>query len=266
MEDFNFLDYPVKLYFDENLIKNIKIDLRPKITYAHGLNVGGINTLKEAVKIPDNYFELIDRGSLYSEIISYKINKGLYNLEVDKEVLKQIILSKNYKIFIAETPGIKIENSVSTPVLKIVSFEGIGKFYDLVLMILKEYIQKFYRREEKRKTMDYLEVEPLSVDQHSDMFPENNEIIIKIPKNLTKDITQIIEQLKKYNLDKDEIPEEWENWKNSFVIHFDNHLYTPLIIWKQNKEKIKSIPVKLNKGETKFVSDFRDYLTRNKPC
>ena len=47
-------------------------------------------------------------------------------------------------------------------------------------------------------------------------------------------------------------------------MHFDNHLYTPLIIWRKNKEEIKSIPVRLNKGETKFVSDLRKFLNRNK--
>lgn len=36
------------------------------------------------------------------------------------------------------------------------------------------------------------------------------------------------------------------------------------MIWRKNKEEIKSIPVKLNKGETKFVNDLRNFLNRNK--
>ena len=36
------------------------------------------------------------------------------------------------------------------------------------------------------------------------------------------------------------------------------------MIWKKNKEEIKSIPVKLNKGEAKFVNDLRKFLDRNK--
>ena len=36
------------------------------------------------------------------------------------------------------------------------------------------------------------------------------------------------------------------------------------MIWKKNEEEIKSIPVKLNKGEAKFVNDLRKSLDRNK--
>jgi hypothetical protein len=48
------------------------------------------------------------------------------------------------------------------------------------------------------------------------------------------------------------------------TIHFDKHLYTPLVIYKKGKENIKSIPVKLNKGETKFVEDLRIFIKNNK--
>jgi len=260
-KDFEFLEHPVKLEFDENILRKIKIDLRPKITIAHGLKVGSADTvIEEPLDIPDNYFELLDWNSIYSDIANYKISKGMFNLLIDKEVLKQIIFSKRYEIFIVESSGLKIENNGSKPTLKITSFDGIKKLHDLILMVLKDYIQKFYRREEKRKTMDYIEVEPLMRERYSDMFPENKKIIIKIPKNLTKDIVKVTEQLNKYS--KGKIPEEWKKW-DSFIVHFDNHLYTPLVIWRKNKEEIKSIPVKLNKGETKFVSDLRAFLNRN---
>ena len=260
-KDFDFLEHPVKLEFDENILRKIKIDLRPKITIAHGLKVGSADTvIEEPLDIPDSYFELLDWNSIYSEIVNYKISKKMFNLLIDKEILKQIILSKKYKIFIAESSGLKIENNGSKPLLKITSFDGIKKLHDLILMVLRDYIQKFYRKEEKRKTMDYIEVEPLMREKHSDMFPEDKKIIIKIPKNLTKDIVKVTEQLNKYS--KGKIPEEWKKW-DSFIVHFDNHLYTPLVIWRKNKEEIKSIPVKLNKGETKFVSDLRAFLNRN---
>ena len=262
-EDFDFLEHPVKLEFDENILKNIKIDLRPKITIAHGLRVGSADTvIEESLDIPDNYFELLDWDSIYSDITNYKISKEMFNLLIDKEVLSQIIFSKKYEIFIVETSGLKIENNESKPILRITSFDGVEKLHDLILMVLKDNIQKFYRREEKRKTMDYIEVEPLNIKKHSAMFPEDNEIIIKIPKKLTNDIIEVTNQLNEYN--KGNFPGEWEKWDSSFIVHFDNHLYTPLIIWRKNKEEIKSIPVRLNKGETKFVSDLRKFLNRNK--
>ena len=177
--------------------------------------------------------------------------------------MREIILSKKYEVLISESPGLEIENNGNKPKLKITSFEGVKKLHELILMILKDYIQKFYRRAEKRKTMDYLEAEPLTIKGHSTMFPENNEIIIKIPRKLTNDIVEVIKQLGEYNPNNRKLPEEWKKW-DSFIVHLDNHLYTPLVIWKKNKKEIKSIPVKLNKGETKFVKDFKEFLNRNK--
>lgn len=171
-EDFDFLEHPVNLEIDKNILKNLKMDLRPKITIAHGLKVGGVDTIiEEPVEIPDDYFELLNWDSIYSDIMNYKITKGMFNLLIDKENLKRIILSKKYKIFVAESSGLKIENNGSKPVLRVTSFDGIKKLHDLILMVLKDYIQKFYRREEKRRTMDYLEVEPLT-KEHSAMFPK----------------------------------------------------------------------------------------------
>jgi len=172
-------------------------------------------------------------------------------------------LSKKYKIFATESLGSKIENNGSKPILRITSFDGIKKLHDLILMVLKDYIQKFYRREEKRKTMEYLEVEPLMIKKHSSMFPGDNEIIIKIPRKLTKDIAEVTKQLGEYNPNNGKLPEKWKKW-DSFIVHLDNHLYTPLVIWRKNKEEIKSIPIKLNKGEAKFVNDLRNFLNRNK--
>ena len=262
-EGFNFIEHTVKLKIDENILKNIKIDLRPKITVAHGLKTGIVDTvIEESVEIPDKYFKLLDWNSIYAEIMNYKIIKGMFNLLIEKDTIMKIILSKKYKIFLSESSVFKIETNGGKPFLKIVSFDGISKLNEIALMVLKDYIQKFYRKEEKKKTMDYLEVEPLSIGKHSDMFPEDKEVIIKIPKNLINNIEEVRKQLSQYE-NKDTVPEEWKTW-DSFLVHLDNHLYTPLVIWKKNIEAIKSIPAKLNEGEKKFVDDLRKFINRNK--
>jgi hypothetical protein len=262
-DDFDFLESPVKLTVDEDILRNIKIDLRPKITVAHGLSVGTVEMITdEPLTIPEEYFKFIDWDSVYSEVMNYKITKGMYNLIIDMNAIKQIIESGGYKIFLSESAGISVENNDGKPVLKINSFDGIKKFQEIILMIVKDYILKFYRKEEKRKTMDYLEVEPLTINGHPSMYPEDKEIILKIPKKLASEIKDVMKQLEEYNPNDDKLPETWKKW-DSFIVHLDNHLYTPLIIWKKNKEEIKSIPVKLNKGETKFLEDFKNFLNRN---
>lgn len=56
-----------------------------------------------------------------------------------------------------------------------------------------------------------------------------------------------------YQKDIEEIP----------TIHFDKHLYTPLVVYDKHKEFIKSELVKLNEGETQFVKKLRDYIKQN---
>ena len=159
-DDFDFLNYSVKLEIDENILRNIEIDLRPKITVAHGLRVGTAEAVvDEALTIPEEYFEIIDWNSLYSEIINYKIAKGMYNLIIDSSAIIDIVKSRIYRIFLSESEGMSIENNNGKPSLKIKSFDGVRKLHDIILIILKDYIQKFYRKKEKRKTMDYLEIQ-----------------------------------------------------------------------------------------------------------
>ncbi|GIW65483.1 MAG: hypothetical protein KatS3mg095_0002 [Candidatus Parcubacteria bacterium] len=263
-DNFDFLNYSIRVTVDDDILRNIKIDLRPKITVAHGLTVGTAESvIDEPLTIPEEYFEIIDRNFLYSEIINYKITKGMYNLILDTNAIMQIVKSGAYKIFLSESTAISIENNNGKPVLKIYSFDGIRKFHEIILMVLKDYILKFYRKEEKRKTMDYLEVEPLTINKHPSTYPENKEILLKIPKKLADDIEEVMKHLERYDPVNNKLPEAWKNW-DSFIVHLDNHLYTPLIIWKKNKEEIKSIPIKLNKGETKFLEDFKNFLDKNK--
>jgi len=261
-EDFDFLKEPLNLTMDKSILQNIKIDLRPKVIIAHGLKVGNAQMYIEPIDIPVEYLDLIDWNEIYHEILNYKINKGFYNLILDMEVIKNLVKLKNYKIFLPEIEGIKIESN-GKPTLKIISFEGIKKLQEIILVLLRDYIQKFYQKEEKIKTMNYLEVEPLTINNQASMYPEDNKIVLKIPKQLKSEIEEVRRQLANYNPNNEQLPKEWINW-NSIIIHLDNHLYTPLIIWKAGKEDIKSIPVKLNEGETKFVKDFKDYLQRNK--
>jgi len=248
-DNFNFLKHPLKLELDEKVLKNIKIDLRAKITLTDRLKVKETDATYEALEITKESLNFIDWDFIYLEAINYKIANEMYNLIVDIDTIKEIINSKKYKIFLNPLDGIAIQNNS----LKIVSFDGVKKLNDIILMVIKEYISKFYKNRERKKAMNCLEVEPLT-KEHSFMYPQ--KVIVKISKEAINDIKKIIQELNEYDPNNNKIPTNWESW-NSFAVHFDNHLYTPLIIWQQNKDKIKSIPVKLNEGETKFVKDLK---------
>ncbi|PIP12853.1 MAG: hypothetical protein COX48_06005, partial [bacterium (Candidatus Stahlbacteria) CG23_combo_of_CG06-09_8_20_14_all_34_7] len=73
-------------------------------------------------------------------------------------------------------------------------------------------------------------------------------------KNEIKNIRKLLKEVDNlYQKDLEEIP----------TIHFDKHLYTPLVVYDKHKEFIKSEPVKLNDGETEFVRKLRDHIKQN---
>ena len=260
-EDFDFINYPLKLTIDQKNLNNIVIDLRPKITLTHEFNFGTVQSMiDEPSDIPDEYFKIIDWNYLYSEIVNYKTTKGMYNLMVDSEAIMQIVKSGGYKIFLDQTAEESTKNN-NKPIFTIHSFNEVKQFQDIILMVLKEYLNRFYSKEKKRKTMNYLEAEPLTIKGHTYMYPEEGKITLKIPESLNTDIMNVMKQLKIYC--SGAIPANWKPGK-SFILDLNNHLYTPLIIWMKNKDEIKSMPVKLNKGETDFVHDFEVFIDKNR--
>ena len=258
-DNFDFLKYKLVLENDDDILGKVKLDLRPRITLARGLNVENVDSkIDESIKIPEEYLDLIDWQYIYSELMDYKLSNGLYNLVIETEVLKNIVKNQKYEIFLLEDEDFEIE---SRSRLKIKSFKGVRKFQNIILLVLKDYISKFYRVKLKQESMNHLEVEKLTIDNHPHMYPKNRRIIVKVPKDLTNDIKDILEQLKNYELDRCKIPEKWKKWE-SFIVHFDKHLYTPLIVYEKNKKSITSFPVKLNEGETRFIKDLKTYLEK----
>src|SRR5690606_668826 len=153
--------------------------------------------------------------------------------------------SSLYKLYLYDSEDIKVENRQT----KLTTFSAVKRLQDIVIMILKEYISKFYLNREKQTSMQFIEAKPLNVKTHSEVFPKNEEIVIKIPKEFHNDIEMLKKELENYDPENYKIPSQWVLGDN-FVVHFDHHLYTPLIVWQKNKDDIKSVPVKLNEGET----------------
>lgn len=247
-DDFNFLDHPIKLKIDDAILTSLKIDIRPKFTYIENLK-SYKPVSSEPIEIPKEYLDVIDWNSVYLNIMNYKIEKGFYNLIIDRNVLKKIVLKKRYIYALKDQ-------------IKIQTFEDILRLRHLVEMIIKKYIDKFYRKQEKKKTMDYLIVKPLD-RSYTHVYPEGYKIILKIPKSLLEDFKSLINQLEEYTNSNKLIDIYRHDIDYIPTIHFDRHLYTPLMVYKKGREDIKSIPVKLNEGETRFVKDLRTFLKIN---
>jgi superfamily II DNA or RNA helicase len=146
-ENLNFLDHPVKLVLDEEILKRTKIDLRNKIQIVESGENREIYNINEHVEIPKEYLNIVDWDNIYLKIIEFKMSKGMYNLIIEKEELRKIVESNYYKLFVSELNNIEVKSN------KIVvnNFEGLRELQNkVILTILKTYIDKFYRIKERR--------------------------------------------------------------------------------------------------------------------
>lgn len=241
-EAFDFTEIPLKLEIDEDILLKMRVDIRPKISIAHGLETGVVDTVHdEPVLVPRELLDCINWEEVYLDLMSYKLSRGYYNLWIPKHIPEEIARAK-YALF-------------ATPEqLTVKKFEETKNIMEIILTILKTYMDRFYRRHEKQKTMEHLKIKPL---QRNDDNLNFNEITLKVPRALIQDFQEIIKDIKRVcKEDVEIIP----------TVHFDRHLYSPLVVYKRGKryEDIKSSPVKLNKRETQFVKELREHLRRNR--
>jgi len=242
----------IELETDKEILRKIKIDIRPRVRLAHGLETSISETTAGRMDLRD-YIDLLNWDEIYLKILNYKISKGLFNLRLHKDVLSEIIKSQDYEVYaFPEQTKPKI-------------FADLNNLEDIVLMVLKNYIDKFYDYKLRRTEAKQLEF-PFMVKEDSNLLygceyytlkieiPKDNKERQKRKREIEK-IKNLLEEVDKlYQKDFEEIP----------TIHFDKHLYTPLVIYDKHKEFIKSEPAKLNDGETKFVKALKEYVEINK--
>ncbi len=248
-KDFDFTKYFIKLGFNKDILKNVKIDLRPKVKLAHGLTTTAGKAQAKNVDLK-NYSVLFNWDRIYLKMLEFKMSKGYFNLGIQKNVLKQIIEDGNYEI----------NAEPSQIMLKTIS--DMGNLEEISLMVLKNYVERFYNHNFWQTEARQLQF-PFMTKDEDNLSYDHYTLKIEIPKdkedrrkrkNEIEKIKKLIGEVDKlYQKDLEEIP----------TIHFDKHLYTPLVVYDEYREFIKSEPVKLNKGETDFVKKMRDYLKQN---
>jgi len=249
-QDFDFTNHFIEFEIDENLLRTIKIDIRPRIKLAHGLVSAQGETEAERMYLGE-YIDLLNWNNIYHKILNYKISKGLSNLRLCKDVLPEIIRSRNYKVY-------AFPEQVCPR-----KFLDLNNLEEIILVMLKSYIDKFYTyklRQTETKQMQFSfmvkEDDNLSYDQYTLKIeiPKDKKERQKRKQEIEK-IKKLLKQVDKlYQKDIDEIP----------TLHFDRHLYTPLVVYDKHKEFVKSEPGKLNDGETRFIRGLRDYLKKSK--
>ncbi len=241
-KEHRFKDAILDLEASADILERVAIDLRTKINVAEG----GFNNqvAEDAETYQDNllnrFFEWIDFNALSMEINRYKLLRGYTNLIIQKGMLDRILKSPGYRIF---------SYAGQIGPLEAVS----GKVTDIAASVLKDYMNKFYADKEKDYLTRYGTLRPLTAADYPELFPKERKMVVKAPREYADEVEKIVQDMEKfYRQDVDDIP----------TIHFDHHLYSPIAAWRKGKrfQSIKTAPIKLNEGETRFLNHLRTYL------
>jgi len=248
--------------FDQILLKlepeeqiDSKIDLLPRATIIDGREEQTLVTTidQKPKQIQKNVLDILDWDDVYYSILDHKNERGLSNITLTKDTIKNIIYEKKYTLLCNED------------LLKPDSFESLENTKDIIVLILKKYFDRYYAKERNAWEKRNLELKPLVpedenlLDSYRVQINEDDQVLLRNLETTIKSGTiytskseiRLIGDLRTYI---DKTPATFKN------AYFKNHLYQPLLA-KQETKRIITIPMGLNQGEAKFVEDLDTYLT-----
>ncbi|EDY35133.1 hypothetical protein ABOONEI_2675 [Aciduliprofundum boonei T469] len=243
----------IRLYRDNSLSK-VVIDLRPRASVLVSKEEGEIKaqTQVEDLHIEQPFLDLLNWDYIYGEILEYKRGRGWYNLLITKESLQKILYpsiengSKEYvyDLHLPDPSKVKPSKLRDVPYLE-----------DLAILILKNYITKFYyiqRMRWEKRNLTYYKLTP----GDKNFF---EKYIIKIPEKELSNFEYLVNLLEEENYEPLYGPYD-KGLKNVYI---DVHLYQPLL---EDNSKVTIIPKGLNEGERDFIEKLRNYLKNKQEC
>ena len=193
--------------------------------------------------IPNVSLALVDWQKVYLELLEYKESKGLTNFALKPQTAREIM---------ATTEPVRLYSLVADDsVIKPKSYSAGDRLHEVVVSILRKYMDKFYRVQRERWDSRNMVYE--KIDREDANFQDYTLRISRDENELIKAIEELLREGERiYKEETDDLPN----------VYFDRHLYQPLLI--EQGDKVKSTPPGLKASERQFVKDMREYCRLQK--
>ncbi len=251
------LDIPDKSFFDYLVKNKISIDCRSKVqTFESEASISSLKSETEKNYLNLKYLPLLNYDRMFEELVQYKNEKLYHNIIIQKDKLIEILSNNDWYSFIIPKAHLEID-----------VYEKIESVTDFCIIVLKSYLDKFYKFEKSKWEADLIEYK--EIEENDNNFVKEYSIRYYAPEQGAKscidelnNFTNAVSMfLKKYN----KIPNYSVNSFSKSLIAFDfeKHLYSPLIAFKPNGMDLQITPVSLNSGEKEFVDLLKEYIDTN---
>jgi hypothetical protein len=267
--DRRFVDEPTfALELDSDDAVKPVIDLRPVVGVLASVQADGSVKVDETPTIiTPSILALLDWDTLYTELLTWRRQRGFHNLAINRQVVPEILaVLKNGGQEVTPFYTLYAPQQMTTPR----RFADVPLLQRLVFQVITKYIERFYLRAQQRWENENLEYRLLDRSDPNLMLSDLDGrgtagYIIKVSRD-EEELMHLVEDLVEqgthlYSTDQQEFP----------TLIFDRHLYAPLVAEGfydghefDNRLAFKSVPVALNRGETRFVWKLRDYLHKQR--
>lgn len=233
----------------------ILIDCRSKVQTLESTFSMQIESIPEEHTIDEQYIPFLDFERILDELETYKNEKFYYNISLSKDGITDILKTNGWYSLIIPKMHITID-----------SMEKLSLATEFAVMVLKSYIDKFYKYEKDRWEAPLLEYQEL--DSGNGNFVEEYKFSYYDASDgdpTATTVEQFVEDLKMLLNQHSGIPTYEKGTLSDSLIAFDfrYHLYTPLICLKAGGLKLTVTPISLNEDEKRFVDKLRAYVDSN---
>lgn len=242
-----------EIVFDKLVYKN---NTKVVVNWSTALQVMSSKEGSISVKavLADNHFReehipFINIDKLHKELIDYKNERGFFNLTIKRNNLETLLMDRSLYTVQAEDD-----------LFEFTSVNKIPLWNEIASSVLKKQMDQFYYAKQREYENSYLRYSRLKKDD-AKVAKDNYAVYIpkgdnssSIKERLTE-LTKLIEQ----GWRQSEAVFEHHTFK---AIHFDRHLYYPLIHLPPDQH-LTSSPVGLNKGEWQFVRNLERFYREN---
>jgi hypothetical protein len=231
----------------------VRLDWYPRVQMKQSKSSTQITALtnEQDKKLSASHLAFFDWEQVYFELQFYKSERAWHNVAINKAELHDLLLQGDwYKLYIPEGE------------LAFDNIENLRTWQEIGTILLKKFMDRRF---------NYTKSEFIVANAFTrilDKTHPNFEREYKIA--VDKSQTQIIEKV-------NELKEIIQNqsFKKDFdviskalnAIHFDNHLFEPLLWFDPKKidksDAVKIEPVQLNNSEKGFVLQLRDFITKS---
>jgi len=230
------------------------IDIRPRITGLASQQVEVAVRADDALVYLEPWvLDLLDWDAIYADMLAWKRQRGFGNLLIGRDALRTVLAEKRYVLRAPES------------LIRPARFADLPRVQGVALAILKKYTERFYER--ARASWENRNREYWLLDRSDDIMKpvilsDNRPgYVVKVDRKkpeLVEAVRALIaEGQRLYREDLEKLPN----------VYFDRHLYQPLMAAGHydgdaftGVAGIKTVPVALNAGETRFPVRLRDYL------